>query len=314
MSAGRTVIFKQQEKTMKKTAILVLFLLLILPLLNTGCDTSDDTGPGDTGSGITAPGTTEEGVTASCTDGAVIIDGIYKYMNNTWGVNEDITYQQCLIQKDENGTKKYGWTWTFSGKAPNWVYSYPEILVGWSPWGGGTATDPSYPVKISDISSLTMTFDVDMDINGSYNLAPEIWIISSKPASPTMEKPETLITTEIMFWMDYTSGTQPSGSVVGVIESGGKQYDLWFKDSHSNSGDEVSWKVYSLVCREKQNSGTINIIGIINTLNANGYAINTEEYIASVEFGNETFGPEETSSCSGTTWINSYSVDLTVKN
>ncbi|MFW6365642.1 MAG: hypothetical protein ACOC2H_04095, partial [Spirochaetota bacterium] len=67
------------------------------------------------------------------------------------------------------------------------------------------------------------------------------------------------------------------------------------------------------VSPKKQLSGTIDVIGLINTLAESGYDIDTEEYVATVEFGNEVMGISENSRCEGTTWVNDYSVDITLK-
>jgi hypothetical protein len=293
---------------MKKTILLISLVFVVALIIFTGCEGSDADQ-----TTVTAPGTKEEGVTAACSANEVIMDGIYKYENNTWGVTSSTDYEQCLITKEVDGETKRGWTWNFYGQAPNFVFSYPEIIVGWKPWGSSTSTDENYPVKVSDVESLTITYDVDIDASGGYNLAPEIWLISSKPKTTPMESPETLITTEIMFWMDYSSGIQPAGSLVGTFEFDGKNYNLWIKTDHNNSGDSVSWAVYSLVSQKKQLKGEIDVIGLIQALIDKGYGISNEEYIATVEFGNETFGPDTLSHAEGTTWINSYSVELTVK-
>lgn len=293
---------------MKKIAAFCALPLLLLMAVCSGTSSNAD----KPGSGVSAPGTQFEGVDSLCDDYAVIVDGIYKYENNTWGADSSLPYQQCLITKDENGTQKKGWTWSFRGKAPNWVFSYPEIIVGWKPWGETTPTDPAYPAQISQIAELKIDYDIELSAEGGYNVAPEIWLISEKPALIPMEKPERLITTEIMFWMDY-SGMVPAGSKVGTIELDGKTYDLWAKQDHSNSGDTVSWSIFSLVSHDKQLKGSIDVIGLINKLAENGYSINTAEYVATVEFGTETAGPSSSSSTRGTVWINDYSVTIRMK-
>ncbi|MDA3901309.1 MAG: hypothetical protein PF637_12420 [Spirochaetes bacterium] len=289
---------------MKRTRIIFAIGLIFSAIIYFSCIADD-------AKSVTAPGTSLKGVETLCDDWAVITDGIYKYENNTWGVNDSITYQQCLITNKK--TKKRGWTWTFSGKAPNWVYSYPEIIVGWKPWGQSVSTHKDYPVKLSDIKKLEIRYDVDLTATGSYNLAPEIWLIRDKPASIPMQKPETLISTEIMFWMDYSSDARPAGSKVGSFKFDGKEYDLWVKAGHNNSGDTVSWQIYSLVSKEKQLKGTIDVIGLIEALRKEGHKIDMSEYVSSVEFGNETIGPKVTSKATGTTWINNYEVELIKK-
>ena len=257
-----------------------------------------------------APLTKTPGVETLCEDWAVITDGIYKYENNVWGADKELPYHQCLVKKSENGKTSYGWNWTWQGKAPNWVFAYPEIIVGWKPWGESQPTHPAYPIKVSNIKNLKISYDVNLEAEGSYNLAPEIWLVSSKPKSFPIEKPEQLITTEIMFWMDYSADATPAGSRIGNFEFDGKEYDLWHKDNHNNSGDSVSWAIFSLVSKEKQLSASIDVSGLLKKLIELGYDIDENEYVATVEFGTEVLGKTANSQSRGAVWVNEYEVSL----
>ncbi len=260
-----------------------------------------------------APGILEPGVTTYCDDWATLTQGQYKYENNVWGATPRYPYQQCLMTRDKNGQTQYGWTWHWQGKAPTWVFAYPEIIVGWKPWGESTPTTKEYPVTIDEIESLNIDYKVQIEASGDYNLAPEVWIMREKPTEFPMRRPQELITTEIMFWMDRTNDIRPAGQKVDQFSFGGLEYDLWLREDHNNSGNTVSWTVYSLVAREKQHEGHIDVIGLINKLIAMNYPIDTSQAIASIEFGNEAMGRTPRSETRGTTWVERFEVELGLK-
>ncbi len=277
---------------------------------NLSCETVDKKPSDFESPKESAPLVGEKGIKSQCDDWAVINDGIYKYENNVWGADKNLPYQQCLLERNKNGEINYGWSWRWRGKAPNWVFSYPEIIVGWKPWGESLPTHQGFPIKISEIKTLDLKYSVDLQAQGSYNLAPEIWLISRKPKSFPIKNPQNLITYEIMFWMDYSAGATPAGKKMSEFEFGGKHYDLWYKKDHNNSGDTVSWSILSLVSKTKQHTGSIDIQGLLKKLNELGYDIDENEYVANVEFGTEVHGISDNSKSHGFLWINNYDVVL----
>ena len=187
-----------------------------------GCACSAQTVPGKAPGGAangelegpqtgTAPGKNSAGSVANCTADATRMDGPYRYNNNQWGRDKAKgRNEQCLLTRDANGQIEAGWTWNWSGFDPS-VFAYPEIEFGWKPWSGGPSTDPRFPMRVSDLPQLSLHYEVETQADGSYDLAPEVWLTNS-PAT-TAANPKS-ITTEVMFWMDYAGGAQPAGKIV----------------------------------------------------------------------------------------------------
>ena len=53
----------------------------------------------------------------------------------------------------------------------------PEVMFGKKPWSS-TSTHPSMPLKAVDVESFIVDFDLEMEAEGSYNLAFEFWVTS----------------------------------------------------------------------------------------------------------------------------------------
>lgn len=249
-----------------------------------------------------APGRGEAGVSADCAAWASAIVGPYKYENNVWGIDKahGFTPEQCLLRRTQDGHDEIGWTWNWPGNDPT-VFAYPQIMFGWKPWSGGTPSDPRFPLRISDMQSLSLDYEVETQAEGSYNLAPEIWLTHSGKWS---EKPDpTLITTEIMFWMDYRKDAVPAGKIVDQPVLGGVRYDLFRADNIGNRGDGRGWTLYSFRSPTRQLSGRIPIDELLRYMTGKGL-VSANDYVASVEFGNEVVGG------SGTTWVRRFAVNV----
>ncbi len=248
-----------------------------------------------------APGKASEGVTANCDAWSTHSDGPYKYENNVWGANKvKGKYEQCLLRRTREGREEVGWSWRFPGFDPS-VFAYPQIIFGWKPWSGGEPTDARFPLKVADARNLSLHYEVETEAEGSYNLAPEIWLTESGEWSKE-PKPKT-ITAEIMFWMDYKEGARPAGKVVETPTFDGVTYELWKADEIGDKGDGEGWTLYSFKSPTVQHRGTISIHQLLAHLVQKGH-VDPNHYVASVEFGNEVMGG------SGTTWVKRFEVDL----
>ncbi len=249
-----------------------------------------------------APGKALPGIDSRCTDNAAYVDGPYKYENNQWGRDKARSrgdFEQCLLRRTIGDKHEYGWTWNWPGHEPS-VYAYPEIIWGWKPWTGGTSSDGRFPRRVSEIEQLKLHYHVETDATGSYNLAPEVWLTSGKGGSGK-PNPE-LITTEIMFWLEYAGAARPAGDVIDTPTIDGVRYELWKMDDMGNKGGGVGWRIYSLKSPQVTRQGTLNIGALLRDMTAKGQ-INAKDYVASVEFGNEINGG------SGTTWVKRFEIE-----
>jgi hypothetical protein len=248
-----------------------------------------------------APGRGAEGVSANCDAWSTHVDGPYKYENNVWGSNKvKGKFEQCLLHRTRDGKEEVGWSWRFPGFDPT-VFAYPQIIFGWKPWSGGKPTDERFPLRIGDARHLALHYEVETQAEGSYNLAPEVWLTESGEWSK--EPNAKIITAEIMFWMDYKEGARPAGKVIESPTFDGVTYELWKADEIGDKGDGRGWTLYSFKSPTVRHQGTISIHQLLDHLVKKGH-VNPSHYVASVEFGNEVMGG------SGTTWVKRFEVEL----
>jgi hypothetical protein len=242
-----------------------------------------------------APGKYAPGVKAECNNGYAVADGPYRYENNQWGAGKaQGAFEQCLLQRTIDGKKERGWSWSFPGTDSS-VFAYPEVIFGWKPWTGGKTTDPHLPTRVGDFKKLTLIYEVESQITGSYNLAPEVWIVNRRvqegPAAPSA------ITAEVMFWMDSGGVAQPGGAPVAHPVVNGDSYELWRQDGAAGDASTgARWKLLSFRHATPLLKGSLDIPAFMRVL-VDEKLIDPNHYIATVEFGNEVTGG------TGTTWI-----------
>jgi hypothetical protein len=265
-----------------------LAVLVLLVIVFAGCATH-----------APAQQTEQPAETASlCMDGDQMRNGPYVYENNQWGkAKANGPYSQCILRRNADGAPQYGWSWEWPGFNAS-VFAYPEIIYGWKPWSGGKSTDPKLPMKVTDIRTMKMQFDIDLQATGGYNLAPEIWLTSTGEAS--MGAAPARITTEIMFWMNREN-MQPAGMFMEKVTVDGVDYQLWKLDSMGDTGNGQGWAYYAFMSAKPQNKAILDIGQFIQYLLSKSY-IAAENYVASIEFGTEIAGGK------GTAWLKEYSL------
>jgi hypothetical protein len=243
-----------------------------------------------------------QGVEENCAAWASYQDGPYKYENNVWGsAKAQGKFEQCLLRRELAGKSQFGWKWSWPGFDKT-VFAYPQIIFGWKPWSGGGSTDPRFPLRVDAIKTLKLHYSVKTQATGSYNLAPEIWLIGPGGKATTAANP-SLITAEVMFWMDYKSGAQPAGRVIAKPVLDGVTYELWKADTIGDKGNGQGWALYSFKSPTIQHQGSISIDAMMHYLVAEKH-VRADEQVASVEFGNEVMGG------TGETWVERFDVEL----
>ena len=135
----------------------------------------------------------------------------------------------------------------------------------------------------------------------SYNLAPEVWLIRER--SGAGQANSSLISAEVMFWVEAAGVAQPAGTIVDHPQVNGVTYELWQQDGAAGSGSGPTWRLLSLKTATTQRAGIIPIADLLRYLVKKGL-VSADHYVASVEFGNEISGGR------GTTWVKKFAVHV----
>ncbi len=223
--------------------------------------------------------------TTICTTDAAITVGEYTIINNCWGKGTITDFSQCIyVNKNVNGLSVgFNWQWP---SINNEVKAYPEILYGWKPWSSSSTTT-KLPIRVGSIKKLNVSFtSINTSIYGAGNTAFDLWLTSVK--TPTSSN----ITREVMIWTK-NYGQTPGGSKVATVTIDNVEYDLYTAN--------WQWTYFAFVNKGVTNITNINLDKFLGYLFENLY-ISPNEFLASVEFGNEIVNG------SGSTSIKYYSI------
>ena len=201
-------------------------------------------------------------------------EGVLWFNNNVWRKEGALgqPFTQCLLRREVDGRDEYGWRWDWP-RGDEDIKGYPEVIHGWKPWNPPTMGP--FPLRISDVQQLEVSFDAYLVAEGFYNMAFSMWITSENPPSPGA------ITHEIMIWTDRSCDFL-SGRFVGEAEIEERTYSLVVNEDH-HTGD---WTYISFTAHEDQFSGTLNLRRFLNFLVEEGH-VPADHYVADVELGNE---------------------------
>lgn len=183
-----------------------------------------------------------------------------------------------------------------AGAQTIWANSYSN----WGVWSDqpNTSGVKSFPnstkyvgVALSSLTSCTSSFNVTPPGTGSYESTYDIWDANNAY--------------ETMLWMNWTGSVGPisasynsSGQPVAVATNVSVGNYTWTVYKGSNGSNPV----FSFLCTSQQNSGTVNILAILNWIKSQGW-------FGNITLGNVQFGFEITSSNGGLNFdCNSYSV------
>jgi hypothetical protein len=244
----------------------------------------------------TAPASSS-GIPLNCDDGASVVSGLYRAENNTWGKGTLSGWSQCIgLRLGPDGTLAGSWTWNWLNSGTN-VKAYPEIIFGQKP--GTSTTSPDLPAKISSVGALTMAYDFTSTHTGSGNIAFDIWLTNTQDSAKWGVSP---ITHEIMIWLGSYGGMRPGGHWVEQVKIDGTLFDVYTAEKWGDG-----WRYIAFApAKNLPGAGSLNLVSFLSYMQ--GKSITTgDEYIASIEFGNEVAGG------AGETTLNKYAVSLTSK-
>lgn len=217
-------------------------------------------------------------------DWASYTDGDFTLVNNPWNKGKlengpDYTQSVTFDTGDITRDVLFKWDWPDVGH----VVAYPEIIVGYKPWGREGAD--TLVTRLDKLGQLDIA--IDYDISGDtddFNVAFDIWL-SDKPLAGNKH-----ITTELMIWT-HDGGLKPAGEKVGVYGSGDFRAQIWVaEDFGDSSGDSATtWRYIALRATNEVNADTIDIAAIIDDLVARG-VVDDQDYLNGYEFGAEVTG------------------------
>lgn len=217
-------------------------------------------------------------------DWASYTDGDFTLVNNPWNqgkLENGLDYTQSIAFDTDDITSNvlFKWNWPDVGH----VVAYPEIIVGYKPWG--REGSDTLVTRLDQLSQLDVT--VDYDISGNtddFNVAFDIWL-SDKALAGNKH-----ITTELMIWT-HDGGLRPAGEKVGIYEDGDFRAQIWVADDFGDSSGDSSatWRYIALRTTSEIKADTIDIAAIIEDLVERGL-INDQDYLNGYEFGAEVIG------------------------
>jgi hypothetical protein len=273
---------------------LIYLLTIFLILLLTGCDQSD------------LPVYYEKGpiLTEVSDDWGIITDDRlpkgYRVINNVWNKQAAApgpSYQKIFLE-DIEGKIVCGWKWQWPMSRD--VIAYPEMVYGVKPWDQGDtpyASGGELPFQ-AGTKSITVNFNIGLQAVGSYNTAFSLWAISD------CNNPRVSITHEIMIWI-ANHRNEPAGLKRGSLQTNGIMFDLYVNPGQNDHTGYYSnsWTYVAFVAREPVLNSSLDLGAFITHLLNKGI-LTTDNYITSIELGNEIVGGV------GLAEINDYSIDI----
>lgn len=217
------------------------------------------------------------------------ISGDYIVENNVWGKNwrqNGQDYSQS-ITIDDTGNLTSGihmaWNWWNVDAGNRDVLAYPEIIVGYKPFGGeGTA---SLSARIQDIRSFDLSYD--LAIGGSetqrFNVSYDLWLTDV----PLGDKYS--VDKEIMVWT-HKGGPGASldpAHIVGQYVQQGTTFDIVTYDDFTDG--QAVWDYIALVPQTDTLKGTIDMRDILTELIERGL-VSESDFVTGYELGAEITG------------------------
>jgi hypothetical protein len=287
---------------LKTNSQITFALFLLSTVLLSACGPGQLFGPTFTPIPTPAPtpiptATVPAAIAMNCDDQVGVTDGVYRAENNTWGKGTLSGWSQCIgLRMGSDGALAGRWTWDWLSSGNN-VKAYPEIIFGQKP--GSSTTSPDLPERISHVAELTITYDFTSTHTGSGNIAFDIWLTNSQDPSKWGVPP---ITHEIMIWLGSYGGMRPGGKWVEQVKMDGTLYNVY---TGENWGD--GWRYIAFAPDANlPGTGTVNLVSFLSYMQGKSLVVG-DEYVASIEFGNEVVGG------AGETTLNRYTVTVTSK-
>ena len=205
---------------------------------------------------------------SSCdTDSNILIrTGNYTFTTNPWGKGSIVNFTNCITGNtviSGGVVGKITWDWV---NLHNGVKSYPEIM--YRPNG----QPPNIP--ISELGTLSTSFNVAVSATGDYNVAYDLWIDSNKQADHWPHKAEVMIKL-VQTWTDRP--------VVDTVTINGIVFDVTVATAQYQAD---TWQNYIFQAQRPVLQATLQFKPFFDYLTSRGYLSNTD-IVSTIEFGSE---------------------------
>lgn len=238
-----------------------------------------------------APGRRQAGVSVVSRAEATVRRGPWLFVNNQWArARVGGHFDQCLLFRGSGGIAGWSWSWP---RRPGLPLSFPQAVYGWSPWRTTGSTDPRFPIRTTELSSLRLDYDVRTTALGEYTLLLVIYLIDASRS--TLEVTPPAIVTELTVILDHRGDTVPVGAVIDSPSIDGVRYDV--RRRYAMGGPELLGypAFYFQPCIPRR-AGSLDLLRLLAYFKQRCWS-GAPLSVASVELGNEVHGG------AGTTWL-----------
>jgi hypothetical protein len=231
--------------------------------------------------------------------GRIPIGDRYVLLNNVWNKGAAHgSYYQDVFKGTADGRDFLGWSWNWLSNGKT-VVSYPEVYCGSTPWDPEHGTAPEFPFRIGS-NKVSATFDIDIKATGKYDMAFDLWTLSTLPN--TREN----LTHEIMIWnVDKTGSNWTWAKNLGSPVIDGTTFDVYKDPNHVDvtGASPIRWTAIIFIARKSVLKATWDLDEFLDFLVEKG-ELSTNHYLCNVELGVETYYGN------GVVKIFDYSVDV----
>lgn len=197
--------------------------------------------------------------------------------NNLWGVTDK--------EKEKGTTKSYlyyvfdgnfGWEWNRpdAKSNPYDLPAYPEVIVGKKPGSNEDSTSPYFPIKLSDVKSLTVEIEYKYvkPAKGDYNLAFDIYFVD--PSDPYKK------VSNVMIWIN---GRLKGDPPIKMVSDGINDYEYHYREP---SGGQY-WPWHAFILKNQDPTATYIKIDIKKLWEQLPESLDNKLILPGIEFGNE---------------------------
>lgn len=234
-------------------------------------------------------------VALNCDAASTTEVGQYMAENNTWGNKGVVGWTQCMGGTPHaSGGVRAQWTWDWKYEGDN-VKAYPEVVFGHKP-GYPKSTTTLLPRKLSGMQAIAVDYDVQTEREGAGNMAIDMWLTNVVNPTSFAAPP---ITHEVMVWLEVYGPMYAGGQQVDKVRINDTVYRVFVGEKFG-----LGWRYVAFAPNSPmQTRAHMDLMPFFTYLKGKGL-ITTEEFLATVNFGNEII------SGAGETKLNRFAVTV----